>query len=52
MKGGPVKAAIFERAGSPLVIEEIPTPEPRQGEVLIKVAACGVCHSDLHLMKG
>lgn len=47
-----MKAAIFERVGSPLVIEEIPTPEPRQGEVLIKVAACGICHSDLHVMKG
>jgi succinate semialdehyde reductase (NADPH) len=47
-----MKAAIFEGVGSPFVIEEIPRPEPRQGEVLIKVAACGVCHSDLHVIKG
>ncbi len=33
-------------------IEEIPTPAPGAGEVLIKVAACGVCHSDLHLAMG
>jgi S-(hydroxymethyl)glutathione dehydrogenase/alcohol dehydrogenase len=47
-----VKAAIFEGVGRPLTVEELPKPEPRQGEVLIKVAACGVCHSDLHVIKG
>jgi succinate semialdehyde reductase (NADPH) len=47
-----MKAAVFERVGSPLVIEDIPQPAPRQGEVLINVAACGVCHSDLHVIKG
>lgn len=45
-------AAIFEGVGRPMVIEEIAAPEPRAGEVLIKVAACGVCHSDLHVIKG
>ena len=47
-----MKAAIFEGAGKAMVIEDIPRPEPRMGEVLIKVAACGVCHSDLHVIKG
>jgi S-(hydroxymethyl)glutathione dehydrogenase/alcohol dehydrogenase len=47
-----MKAAIFEGVGKPLVVEDIPQPKPRQGEVLIKVAACGVCHSDLHVIKG
>jgi succinate semialdehyde reductase (NADPH) len=47
-----MKAAVFERVGSPLVIEDIPQPAPRQGEVLIEVSACGVCHSDLHVIKG
>ncbi|HEY7467859.1 MAG TPA: alcohol dehydrogenase catalytic domain-containing protein, partial [Dehalococcoidia bacterium] len=47
-----MKAAVFERVGNPLVTEDIPEPKPRQGEVLIKVAACGVCHSDLHVIKG
>jgi succinate semialdehyde reductase (NADPH) len=47
-----MKAAIFEGVGKPFIIEDIPRPAPRHGEVLIKVAACGVCHSDLHVMKG
>lgn len=47
-----MRAAIFEGVGKPLVMEDIPQPRPRQGEVLIKVAACGVCHSDLHVIKG
>jgi S-(hydroxymethyl)glutathione dehydrogenase/alcohol dehydrogenase len=32
-------------------IEEIPMPEPGAGEILVKVSACGVCHTDLHVMK-
>jgi S-(hydroxymethyl)glutathione dehydrogenase/alcohol dehydrogenase len=35
-----------------LAIEEIASPEPKENEVLVRVAACGVCHSDLHLIKG
>jgi succinate semialdehyde reductase (NADPH) len=45
-------AAVLEEIGGPMVLEEIPEPEPRHGEVLIKVAACGVCHTDLHVLKG
>jgi alcohol dehydrogenase, propanol-preferring len=47
-----LKAAILHSFAEPLRIEEIPTPTPGPGEVLIKVAACGVCHSDLHLAMG
>jgi len=47
-----VKAAILHSFAEPLRIEEIPTPTPGPGEVLIKVAACGVCHSDLSLAMG
>ncbi|HLY09609.1 MAG TPA: zinc-binding dehydrogenase [Planctomycetota bacterium] len=47
-----MKAAILRALGSPLALEDIPKPSPRTEEVLIKVAACGVCHSDLHVMKG
>ena len=47
-----MKAAVLHELGRPLVIEDIPTPSPGRGEVLIKVAACGVCHSDLHLAAG
>jgi succinate semialdehyde reductase (NADPH) len=47
-----MKAAVLNEVGSPLSIEEVNDPKPRFGEVLIKVAACGVCHSDLHVIKG
>ena len=40
------KAAIFKEKGRPLVIEEVETKQPQHGEVLIKVLATGVCHSD------
>ena len=40
------KAAIFKEKGKPLVIEDVETKQPQQGEVLIKVLATGVCHSD------
>ncbi|MCX5861382.1 MAG: zinc-dependent alcohol dehydrogenase family protein [Deltaproteobacteria bacterium] len=36
----------------PLTQTDIPVPEPRQGEVLIRVKACGVCHTDLHSVEG
>ncbi|MBS0417817.1 MAG: alcohol dehydrogenase catalytic domain-containing protein [Proteobacteria bacterium] len=45
-------AAILRSYGTPLVIAEIPRPEPRAGEVLVKVCACGVCGSDRFLQKG
>lgn len=41
------KAAMFKEKGGPLVVEEIETKMPQEGEVLIKVLACGVCHSEL-----
>jgi len=47
-----MKAAVLTSPGSPIVIEDIPVPKPRAEEVLVKVAACGVCHSDLHVAKG
>jgi hypothetical protein len=40
------KVAVFKEKGQPLVIEEQPLKEPGVGEVLVKVEACGVCHSD------
>ena len=46
-----MRAAILERAPGGLHIEEIPIPEPLTGEILVRVAACGVCHTDLHVMK-
>ena len=38
-------------AGEPLRIEEVPLPEPTGSEVRIKVAGCGVCHTDLHIAR-
>src|SRR5260370_10748754 len=46
-----MKAAILDHAPGRMRIEEIPVPAPLDGEVLIKVAACGVCHTDLHVIK-
>ena len=43
-----MKAAVFIEPNQPLEIRDVPTPEPGPNEVLVKVAACGVCHTDLH----
>ena len=43
-----MKAAVVRTFGKPLTIEEVPIPTPKQGEVLVKVIATGVCHTDLH----
>src|SRR5437899_4488380 len=47
-----MRAIVLPEPGGPLRVEDIPRPSPRAGEVLIQVAACGVCHTDLHVMKG
>ncbi|HEY3337823.1 MAG TPA: zinc-binding dehydrogenase [Propionicimonas sp.] len=47
-----MRAAVLLAAGEPLEVREIRTPRPRAGEVLVKVIACGLCHSDLHVMAG
>jgi len=47
-----VRAALFYEPHAPLRIEEVATPEPGAGEVLIKVKACGICASDLHIFTG
>src|SRR6188508_749015 len=46
-----MRAAILESAPGGVHIEEIPMPEPGAGEILVRVSACGVCHTDLHVMK-
>jgi 6-hydroxycyclohex-1-ene-1-carbonyl-CoA dehydrogenase len=45
-----MKSVLYHGPGSPLTIEERPVPKPGPGEVLVKVAACGVCHTDLHYL--
>jgi S-(hydroxymethyl)glutathione dehydrogenase/alcohol dehydrogenase len=47
-----MKAVVLAEVGGRLILEDIPTPQPRVGEVLVQVAACGVCHTDLHVIKG
>lgn len=47
-----MKAAVFKSHGQPLEIAEVPIPAPGEGEVLIQVAATGICHSDLHILDG
>jgi 6-hydroxycyclohex-1-ene-1-carbonyl-CoA dehydrogenase len=43
-----MKAAVFYGPNQPLKIEEVPTPQIGAGDILVKVAACGLCHTDLH----
>ena len=46
------KAAVLYEPNTPMVIETLDLEEPKEGEVLVKIAAAGVCHSDFHIMKG
>ena len=47
-----MKAAVVRSFGKPLAIEEVPIPDPRPGEVLVKVLASGVCHTDIDAADG
>lgn len=47
-----MQAAVVRKFGEPLAIEEAAIPRPQQGEILVKVAATGVCHTDLHAAHG
>lgn len=44
-----MRAAVLEHAGGLLAVTDLPEPEPGPGEVLVRVTACGICGSDLHL---
>ncbi|KAL1304754.1 hypothetical protein AAFC00_003692 [Neodothiora populina] len=46
------KAVVIEKVGAPYTIKDVPVEEPKEGEVLIKVEACGVCHSDSFVQQG
>ena len=47
-----IRAAVLHAYSTPLSVEEVELEPPRAGEVLVRVAAAGVCHSDLHLADG
>ncbi len=47
-----MKAAVFHEKGQPLKIEDVPMPEVDDCDLLVKVAACGLCRTDLHYLHG
>jgi propanol-preferring alcohol dehydrogenase len=47
-----MRAMVLERVGEPLRLTELPEPVPGPGQVLIRVHACGVCRTDLHILDG
>lgn len=47
-----MKAMVLEKVGKPLVLKDVPIPEIGSHEILIKVKACGVCRTDLHIVDG
>jgi propanol-preferring alcohol dehydrogenase len=47
-----MQAMVLDRAGVPLRPAELPVPAPGPGQILLKVAACGVCRTDLHIVDG
>lgn len=47
-----MRAMVLDEPGRSLRLAELPVPEPRRGQVLIRVKACGVCRTDLHIVDG
>jgi S-(hydroxymethyl)glutathione dehydrogenase/alcohol dehydrogenase len=47
-----MRAAVLEEFGAPLAVQEVELAEPRAGEVLVRLHACGVCHTDLYTASG
>ena len=47
-----MRAMVLERQREPLQLTDLPEPEPARGQVLLEVAACGICRTDLHIVDG
>ena len=47
-----MRAAVVTRFGEHLDLRDVPVPVPKHGQVLVRVRACGVCHTDLHTVHG
>jgi S-(hydroxymethyl)glutathione dehydrogenase / alcohol dehydrogenase len=47
-----IRAAVLEDFGQPLVVQEVDLAEPRAGEALVRLVACGICHTDLYTASG
>src|SRR5499433_430577 len=47
-----MRAAVLEEFGAPLAVQEIDLADPKAGEVLVRLVACGVCHTDMYTASG
>lgn len=51
-KGETMRAMVMSKPGAPLVLRQVPLPEPGDGQLLVRVNVCGVCRTDLHVVDG
>lgn len=51
-EGLTMRAMVMEETGQPLKLRQVPVPQPGEGQILIRVSACGVCRTDLHILDG
>lgn len=47
-----MRAAVVTTLGQPLDLQDLPVPEPAMGQVLVRLEACGLCHTDIHAAQG
>jgi S-(hydroxymethyl)glutathione dehydrogenase/alcohol dehydrogenase len=47
-----IRAAVLEEFARPLIVQDVELAEPREGEVLVRLVACGVCHTDMYTASG
>jgi alcohol dehydrogenase, propanol-preferring len=47
-----MRAMLFEGKGKPLLLKDLPVPSPEPGQILVRVHACGICRTDLHIIDG
>ena len=47
-----MRAAVVTAFDQPLTVQEIPVPEPAEGQVLVRIEASGLCHTDIHAARG
>lgn len=47
-----MKAAVVPELGAPLEVRDVPVPDPGPGQVLVRIEACGLCHTDIHAARG
>ena len=52
LRGGVMKAAVVHRFDGPLSIDDVPVPEPGAEQVLVRIEAAGLCHTDIHAARG